>query len=236
MGNPGEETAISVSYYHVLNWIKCFRVYVSFNFILVRPDYVMTHYVHYATVTEGILQTKDEASVDGKSWTPSFRESSKEDRVTDEINQAVMLHSKTTVPEYTTDWKKRCKLGAKNSEGENCRVGFPWPGNTNTIGSKKENEEGFAHNCFTNEKLNSVWIPKLRTSMKNREVRVASLPADAFKKKKKVKPKDPNKFCGHCIWEKAFQCNERVSYLMEKKGKSEAEAKESLLAEGHCKP
>ena len=160
------------------------------------PDYVMTHYVHYATVTQGLLQTKDEALKAGRQWSPSFHESKTVDRVTDEKNQAVMLHSKTTVPEYTTDWSDRCKYGAKNKQGENCRVGLPWPGNTNTIGAEKFDENGLAYNCFTNQKLNEVWIPKLRSAMKNRDDRVAKLPSDAFKPKK-VKQKDPNKFCGH---------------------------------------
>lgn len=195
----------------------------------------MTHYVHYATVTQGLLQTKSEALKAGRSWSPSFHESRTADRITDEVNQAVMLHSKTTVPEYTTDWKGRCKLGAKTKHGENCRVGFPWPGNTNTIGAEKANGEGFAYNCFTNQKLNEEWIPKLRSAMKKREDRVANLPPDAFKPKK-VKKRDPNKFCGHCKWKNMFECNQRVGYLMEKRGMKEGEAKESLMAEGHCKP
>jgi hypothetical protein len=195
----------------------------------------MTHYVHYATVTQGLLETKSDAVKAGKHWSPSFHESSQSDRITDEINQAVMLHSKTTVPEYTTDWEDRCKLGVKNKHGHDCRVGFPWPGNTSTIGSEKSNQKGFGYNCFTNQKLNEVWIPKLRSAMQKRNDRVVALPADAFKAKR-VKQKDPNKFCGHCIWNNMFQCTQRVGYLMEKKGKTEKEAKESLMAEGHCKP
>lgn len=195
----------------------------------------MTHYVHYATVTQGLLQTKSEAQKAGKPWSPSFHESKLADKITNEKTQAVMLHSKTTVPEYTTDWKERCTLGAKNSHGEGCRIGFPWPGNTNTIGSEKANEDGMAYNCFTNTKLNEVWIPKLRDAMKKRQDKVSSLPADAFKVKK-IKQKDPNKFCGHCRWKDQFECNQRVGYLMEKKGMSEGEAKKSLMEEGECKP
>ena len=195
----------------------------------------MTHYVHYATVTKGLLQTKSEASSLGIRWSPSYHESNLVDRITDEINQAVMLHSKTTVPEYTTDWKDRCKLGAKQKHGEGCRVGLPWPGNTNTIGVEKADADGFGYNCFVNEKLNTIWIPKLRDAMEKRNDRVASLPADVFIQKTEKK-KDRTRFCGHCKWKNMFECNQRVGYLMEKKGLKEREAKESLMAEGQCKP
>ena len=192
----------------------------------------MTHYVHYATVTQGLLQTKDAAHKAGAYWSPSFHESRKADRFTDEINQAVMLHSKTTVPEYTVDWQMRCKLGAKNGYGEGCRVGFPWPDN-NAEGSEKADADGFGYNCYTNQKLNTYWIPKLRDAIEKRNTRVASLPADGFKVTKKNKK--TGGFCGHCKYKDAsFDCNQRAGYLMTKRKMSEKEAKESIMAEGDC--
>eukprot|EP00804_Cyclotella_cryptica_P006120 CCRYP_010727-RB/>CCRYP_010727-RB protein AED:0.17 eAED:0.17 QI:2510/1/1/1/0.66/0.42/7/3234/243 len=200
---------------------------------LYRPEYVATHYVHYATVTKGLLQTKDEATRNGLSWTPAFHESRKVDRITDEINQAVMLHTKTTVPEYTVDWQERCRYGVKNKFGENCRVGFPWP--DNDVGLEKADADGFGYNCFTNQKLNDLWIPKLRDAMKKRNARVASLPPGAFTVVKKVK--SSIKFCGFCKYKEAsFDCNQRAAYLVKKNKITESEAKELLLAEGNCKP
>ncbi len=91
------------------------------------------------------------------------------DKLTDEVNQAVMLHSKSVVPEYTTEWKERCKEGYVPTHGKKCRVGFPWPHN-NEKGPKKSTNDGFGYNCFTNEKLSEFWIPKLRDAMKKRHV------------------------------------------------------------------
>lgn len=146
----------------------------------------MAHCVHYATVTQGLLKTKSEAQKANQAWSSSFHESKQADQFTDENNQAVMLHSKTTVPEYTADWKEKCKLGAK----KNCHVGFPWPGNTDTAGFEKVNKDGMAYNCFINNKLNDVWIPKLRNAMKKRQDQFVSLSAEAFKMKK-IKKKHP---------------------------------------------
>jgi len=141
---------------------------------LYRSDYVFAHYVHYATVTAGLLQTKAEAHKTGKDWYMHFRESKSNDKFTDEIHQAVMLHTKTTVPEYTTDWKTRCKVDFKPAHGQNCRVGFPWPQN-NKDSLVKATSDGFGYNCFTNKKLTDFWIPKLIDAIEKRQLRIDHL-------------------------------------------------------------
>ena len=141
---------------------------------LYRADYVYAHYVHYATVTGGLIQTKEEAKKLNQPWYMHFRETASADQFTDEINQAVMLHTKTTVPEYTTDWQVRCKEGVNAGHGKNCRVGFPWP-NNNDQGPETATPDGFGYNCFTNEKLNDFWIPKLRDAIEKRNIRIEHL-------------------------------------------------------------
>ena len=139
---------------------------------LYRPDYVYAHYVHYATVTAGLLQTKDEANQLNQNWYRHLLEQHA-DRITDETHQAVMLHSKTVVPEYTTKYKERCKVGVKPAHGENCRVGFPWPRNDETS-PEIATTDGYGYNCFTNEKLIDFWLPRLRQAMQERYSRVNS--------------------------------------------------------------
>jgi len=141
---------------------------------LYRSEYVFAHYVHYATVTAGLLQTKEEAKTMNVDWPTHFRESRTTDKLTDEIHQAVMIHTKTTVPEYTTEWKTRCKAGIKAAHRKNCRVGFPWPQNNDEI-IEKATTDGFGYNCYTNEKLNNFWMPKLRDAMEKRNTRTEHL-------------------------------------------------------------
>ncbi len=133
----------------------------------------MMHYVHYATVTLGSLETKEQAKQKNEHWYQHFRESRTSDHITDELNQAVMLHTKTTVPEYTADWKTRCKEGYKPAHGQNCRVGFPWP--LNNERSPEKGTDGMGYNCFTNEKLSNFWIPKLREAIRKRNDRIDHL-------------------------------------------------------------
>ena len=134
---------------------------------LYRSDYVLAHYVHYATVTKGLVETMKEAKEANHLWDMHFRESRTVDKTTDERDQAVMLHTKTVVPEYTTQWKKRCKIGFKPPHGEDCRIGFPWPSNSDKS-KNNSTPEGYGYNCFTNEKLSKQWLPKLRDAMKRR--------------------------------------------------------------------
>ena len=142
---------------------------------LYRSDYVFAHYVHYSTVTAGLLETQEDAKKYKHAWHQHFRESHAVDKFTDEINQAVMLHTKTTVPEYTNEWETICKEGyIKPKHGHDCRVGYPWPQN-NEHNPEKATADGFKYNCFTNEKLTNFWIPKLREAIERRSVRIEHL-------------------------------------------------------------
>jgi hypothetical protein len=131
-----------------------------------RPDYVLSHFVHYSTVTKGILATYKEKKSKGKAWYYWYSEDKKSERFIDELEEAVMIHSKTTVPGNTKGYAKTCKLGFKGKFYEKCRVGFPIPNNI-----KIENAttpEGYELNCYTNEKVTNLYIPKLREAMKMR--------------------------------------------------------------------
>jgi len=80
-----------------------------------------------------------------------------------------MIHSKTTVPGNTKGYGKTCKLGFVGKFYEKCRVGFPIPNNI-----KVENAttpEGYEFNCYTNEKVTNLYIPKLREAMRRRSAK-----------------------------------------------------------------
>jgi len=131
-----------------------------------RPDYVLSHFVHYSTITKGILETYADMQAKGKGWDYWYRESKESERFTDDINEAVMIHSKTTVPGNTKGYGKTCKLGFVPTWKDKCRVGFPIPGN-----QKIENAttaDGYEPNCYTNERVTDKYVPKLRELMHKR--------------------------------------------------------------------
>ena len=131
-----------------------------------RPDFVLSHFVHYSTITEGIL----ESPAQNPSWNLRYKENSLTERFTRELDEAVMLHTKTTVPGDTRKWFDWCKFGFKGNHRQQCRVGFPYPSSTNT--GETSTEDGYAHNCYTNSRLTNIFIPKLKQAMKIRQEKI----------------------------------------------------------------
>ena len=128
-----------------------------------RPDYVLSHFVHYSTITKGIL----ESVVNKPTSKLKYKESSSSERFTNELDEAVMLHTKTTAPGDTRKWFDWCKFGFKGNHRQQCRVGFPYPDSTST--GETSTKDGYGHNCYTNTKLTNVFIPKLKQAMQIRQ-------------------------------------------------------------------
>ena len=82
-----------------------------------------------------------------------------------ELNEATMLHTKSKVANNTMNWKTQCKIPKQSEEG--CKLGFAFP-----IGAdpKKEkyDKDGWAYNCYINEKIETYWWPRLVEAIKAR--------------------------------------------------------------------
>jgi hypothetical protein len=130
-----------------------------------RPDYVLYHYVHYSTVTKGYLQTYNEAKEKGETWYRQYREHSPSEITSDEISQAVMVHTKSLSRDMTFKFNTTCRLDHAKKWQE-CWVAFPWPFNTTEV---KQDENGMAYNCYINRKVEEYWIPKLKDAIAQRK-------------------------------------------------------------------
>jgi hypothetical protein len=127
---------------------------------LFRPWYVLNHFVHYSTVTTRTLEFPKEVS-------PAFVQRGPFERRVDEINEAFMLHTKTTSPAATVRWKEKCTpQGLKDNK---CPVGFAAPlldfdSSTKKNGKREETHGLF--NCYRHGrveelvlKLNKIMAP-----------------------------------------------------------------------------
>lgn len=90
------------------------------------------------------------------------------ERVTDELNEAIMVHTKTTPMDATSRWAKRCHYQFEK-KWRGCYVGFAWPGGKEDP-DNNHNEKGYEYNCFPNERITNVWGPKLREAMQERNI------------------------------------------------------------------
>eukprot|EP00956_Cyclotella_meneghiniana_P029214 scaffold70131_cov66-Cyclotella_meneghiniana.AAC.18 len=118
-----------------------------------RADYIKLHYVHYATAT--VVSQMSEGETKAAAHLRSFYE----------LNEATMLHTKSKVARNTANWKTQCKIPKQSEEG--CKLGFAFP-----IGAdpKKEkyDKDGWAYNCYINEKIETYWWPRLVEAIKAR--------------------------------------------------------------------
>jgi hypothetical protein len=129
-----------------------------------RPDYVLSHFVHYSTVTTDLAQTKDQAEP-GKFVKYSRTSNPNTERFIDEINEGILVHAKSIVPEEAVLRDARCKY--KLHPG--CNVGIPCP--DDLAFDDKMHQDGFLDkaggfcNCWMNRKVDKVWIPLLEKSL-----------------------------------------------------------------------
>jgi hypothetical protein len=134
-----------------------------------RTDYVLYHYVHYSTVTKGILQTFAEAQRDGEKWSRHFGDGKPSERASDELTDVVMVHAKSLGRDMTADYKERCRNDYKK-KWQGCWVAYPWPSVYNNTKEKTAyNEDGMDYNCHINSRVEEYWVPKLRDALAARK-------------------------------------------------------------------
>ena len=54
---------------------------------------------------------------------------------------------------------------------QGCLVGFPWPANATNKDKHRQTydpQTGMDYNCYVNEKLETLWIPKLKQALRER--------------------------------------------------------------------
>ena len=122
-------------------------------------DYVLYHYVHYSTVTQGHLVPYQSSS----DWKMHWGEQPPSERNVNDVDEAVMVHAKFISGSQTRDYLTRCRYDARK-KGDGCQVGYPWPMRAEAR-SGDHDHNGMAYNCFVNEAVDRVWVPRLRRSL-----------------------------------------------------------------------
>lgn len=134
-----------------------------------RPDHVLSHFVHYSTITKPMA--------DLSAPRRKYAEPISSERFTDELNEAFMLHSKMVRFTDTIHWKDRCKYGYVLDKWglEKCRVGIPFKSEIKNIAQAdtlKDNEkldsENFVYNAFRYDRVADYWVPRLEAAIQKR--------------------------------------------------------------------
>ena len=122
-----------------------------------KADYVKQHFIHYSTITESTNMRADE-------WTKKFGYKrpfpDPLSRFGDEVNEGLMLHTKSIARQDTVSWKRNCHKDQKSFD--QCRIGFPWPEDGSNAAS---DENGWEYNCYVNSRIDNYWAPKVQAKL-----------------------------------------------------------------------
>lgn len=134
-----------------------------------RADYVLNHFVHYSTTTKKLAETYEEAKQTSGIWPRWFKERAPSERFTDEVGEAVMVHTKKVTWKQSRDYKRRCHVDARKDQrlmSRGCYIGFPSPNGTAIKG--EHGGDGMEYNCYMNQKVEHYWLPILKERMQKR--------------------------------------------------------------------
>jgi len=128
---------------------------------LYRPDFVLSHFVHYSTITADLTKRKEETI--GK-FIQAATNNPKTERFIDDVNEGVMIHAKSITPNDGVNRATRC-LYKKTL----CNLGYECPDELPF--SDENHKDGFQFgngtfcNCWVNRKAESFWIPQLEKAL-----------------------------------------------------------------------
>jgi len=132
---------------------------------LYQPDYVLSHFVHYSVATVLSEKNRTEYVKDGFPWRQRCFPDPRQ-RFGDELTEALMVHTKAVARQDTNGWERVCHIDnlkrPKKKQGL-CRLGVPYPDDwTPAVNATKE---GWAYNCYVNEKVEKQLVPKLKEKL-----------------------------------------------------------------------
>lgn len=142
-----------------------------------RPSFVLSHFVHYSTVTTDMGRSfgdfmhnhRDEEpravlrkyrEVQGRKSTEMFM---------NEMTQGVLVHARSVLPHQTRRRSAECSIRS----GHNCELGFLCADDVEFVDELHnnnvfQNSDGSYCNCWRNKVIEEVLVPKLETLLSNR--------------------------------------------------------------------
>jgi len=139
-----------------------------------RPEYVLSHYVHYSTVTLDVARYfKDQSKGSSSDTLGDWKNATSEYEVfLDEVEEATLIHARSVLPHETIYRDEMCHSKSKHK----CPLGFVCPNSTEWVDDKVRpgnpnpflDEKGKYCNCWVNEGVEKL-VPRLEREWRNHE-------------------------------------------------------------------
>jgi len=134
-----------------------------------KPDYVLQHFIHYSAATVLSEKNRSEYEKDNRFWSKRAFPDPRQ-RFGNELTEGLMIHTKAVAIQDTAGWERMCHIDnlklPKRKQGL-CRLGLPWPKDA-TLAAQNATKEGWAYNCYVNEKVENYLVPRLQTNLAER--------------------------------------------------------------------
>ena len=80
-----------------------------------------------------------------------------------------MIHAKAVAHQDTSGWERVCHIDSvrnrTKASKDLCRLGVPWPKDPE-LGKTNATKEGWAYNCYVNEKVENFFVPQLEKALR----------------------------------------------------------------------
>jgi hypothetical protein len=141
-----------------------------------RPDHVLSHFVHYSTITADVAQPYADFMKTQKSTNPQDFMASVRDRrwmqqspeiFLNELTQGALVHARSVLPHETQRRTAECYEGSKY----NCNLGYVCDDSVRFVDELHKtngfhNPDGNFCNCWRNQVVDNVLVPQLKARMK----------------------------------------------------------------------
>jgi hypothetical protein len=106
----------------------------------------------------------------GRKWNPRNPFPDPLSRFGNEVDEALMLHTKAVATQDTVFWEMAC---AATYEGQaTCRLGTPFPEDMTGV-NMTAGDEGWKFNCYVNHKIDDYWVKQLEDNLKDNVPEIA---------------------------------------------------------------
>ena len=127
---------------------------------IIRPDFVLQHFVHNTTVTKQLATYYDQQGQNASAFT---RELTLSEEFVDELTEGFLLHLRTVPSPETMMRSRNCQLGSAAP----CLLGYQCPSTTTfnaTLQRKNllKTKDGKFCNCWVNPHIEKRVIPQLK--------------------------------------------------------------------------
>ena len=133
-----------------------------------RPSFVLSHFVHYSTVTTAMDQSYSDFKLKHPDQEPTMKihgrdwESKSPEMFMNEITEGVLVHARSVLPQETKRRSAECSIGSKHG----CMMGFLCGDDVEFVDDLHKdnvfhNADGSYCNCWRNKVIDEVLVPKL---------------------------------------------------------------------------